>query len=208
MAPPVTLGSGNLGRVRNALNISYVAAVWSLLTGVAAVVIGARAGSTSLIGTGTDVLADMASSVVLVWRFHSELHGGKPSHTVESRAHLVASLALLVVAVGVAVGAIVRLVTGQGAAPMTAGIVVAAVSVVTLPALAAAKLRIAAAVGSRALRTDALISLVGAATAALSLVGLAVTGLFHWTAADPVAALLIAVLAGVTGVRELRQRAS
>jgi len=62
---------------------------------------------------------------------------------------------------------------------MTAGIVVAAVSVVTLPALAVAKLRIAADVGSRALRTDALISLVGAATAALSLVGLAVTGLFH-----------------------------
>jgi len=194
--------------MRNALNISYVAATWSLLTGVAAVVIGARAGSTSLIGTGTDVLADMASSVVLVWRFHSELHGGKPSHTVESRAHLVASLALLVVAVGVAVGAIVRLVTGQGASPMTAGIVVAAVSVVTLPVLAVAKLRIAADVGSRALRTDALISLVGAATAALSLVGLAATGLFHWTAADPVAALLIAALAGVTGVRELRQRAS
>jgi len=90
--------------VGNALNISYVADIWSLLTGVVAVVIGARAGSTSLIGTGTDVLADMASSVVLVWRFHAELHGGRPSHTVESRAPLVASLALLVVAVGVAVG--------------------------------------------------------------------------------------------------------
>ena len=27
MVPPVTHGSGNLGRVRNALNISYVAAL-------------------------------------------------------------------------------------------------------------------------------------------------------------------------------------
>ncbi|MCL2653741.1 MAG: cation transporter [Propionibacteriaceae bacterium] len=194
--------------MRAALNVSYVAAVWSLLTGTAAAIIGVKAGSTSLVGTGTDVLADMASSIVLVWRFHAELHGGRPSHIVEKRAHLVASLALLIVAVGVAVGSIIRLVTGHGASPMMAGIIVAAVSVVTLPVLAVAKLRIAAAANSRALRTDALISLVGAATAALSLVGLGVTGLLHWTAADPIAALLIAVLAGTTGIRELRQRSS
>ena len=191
-----------------ALDISYVAVIWSLAAGAAAVILGARAGSTSLIGTGTDVLADMASSVVLVWRFHAEIHGGRPSHTVERRAQLVAALALVVVAVGLAVGSIVRLVTRQGASPTLAGILVAAVSVVVLPGLAVAKLRIAAGVGSRALRTDALITLVGAATAALSLIGLVVTATLHWTAADPLAALVIAVLAGTTGIRELRQRSS
>jgi len=148
----------------------------------------------------------MASSVVLVWRFRAELHGGQPGHQVERRAQLVASLAAVVVAVGVAAGSIARLLSGHGASPEVAGIITAALSVVALPALAAAKLRITRRAGSRALRTDALITLVGAATAMLSLLGLLLTETLHWTAADPAAALLIAMLAGLTGWRELRSR--
>lgn len=209
--PPTVDGEAsgrNAAHLRAALNISYVAAAWSLLAGVAAVVIGVRAASAALVGTGTDVLADMASSIVLVWRFHADLHGRHPGHRVEHRAHLVASLALLAVAVGVAVGAVIRLCGGQSASPDLAGLVVAATSVVVLPLLAVAKLRIAANVPSRALRTDALISLVGAATAAFSLLGLLATQTLHWPAADSVAALCIAVLAGVTGLVELRSRPS
>jgi divalent metal cation (Fe/Co/Zn/Cd) transporter len=192
--------------VRAALTISYVAVAWSLLAGAVSIVVGVRSSSTALIGTGTDVLADMLSSVVLVWRFRAELHGGRPGHDVERRAHLVASLALLAVAVGVAAGAVTHLVSGHGADPQVAGIVVAAVSVVVLPVLAVIKLRIARAVPSPALRTDALITLVGAATALLSLVGLVLTRTLHWSTADPAAALGIALLAGVTGGWELRHR--
>ena len=199
----VTIVDEIRAHTRAALNISYVAAAWSLLAGVVSVIIGWRAGSTALIGTGTDVLADMASSIVLIWRFQTELSGKRPGHEVEQRAQVVAALALLVVAAGVAIGAITRLLTGHGASPEISGIVVAAVSVVVLPVLAVVKLRIATNAGSRALRTDALITLVGAATAALSLIGLLLTQLFHWSAADPVAALLIALLAGFTGAREL-----
>jgi len=194
--------------LRAALNISCVAAAWTLLAGIASTVIGVRANSTALVGTGTDVLADMVSSVVLVWRFHAEIHGKQPGHQVEQRAQLVAALALVVVAVGVAAGSIVRLFEDQGASPDPAGIVTAAASVVVLPVLAMAKLRIASSVPSRALRTDALISLVGAATAALSLLGLLMTQALGWSAADPVAALLIAAIAGATGVKELRNRQS
>jgi len=192
--------------LRAALNVSYVAVVWSILAGSVSVVVGVQAGSTALVGTGTDVLADMLSSVVLVWRFRAELHGRHPGHTAERHAHLVASLALLAVAVGVAAGAATRLASGEGATAEVAGVVVAAASVVVLPVLAVVKLRIAARVPSPALRTDALITLVGAATATLSLVGLLLTRALHWTAADPAAALAIAVLAAATGARELRNR--
>jgi divalent metal cation (Fe/Co/Zn/Cd) transporter len=192
--------------VRAALNISYLAVVWSIVAGTASIVVGVRSTSTALIGTGTDVLADMLSSVFLVWRFRAELHGGRPGHDIERRAHLVASLALLVVAAGVAAGAVAHLVAGSGARVEVAGVAVAAASVVVLPVLAAVKLRIAAAVPSPALRADALITLVGAATAGLSLIGLLLTTWLNWTAADPVAALGIAALAAGTGVRELQGR--
>lgn len=177
---------------------------WSVAAGAVSVVVGVQAASTALIGTGTDVLADMLSSVVLVWRFRAELHGGHPPDRVERLAHRAAALALLVVAVGVTAGAVAHLASGRGASPGAAAIIVAAASVVVLPVLAVLKFRIARQVPSRALRTDGLITLVGASTAALSLVGLALTGLLNWSAADPVAALGIAALAGYTGVAELR----
>ena len=192
--------------LRSALDVSYAAVVWSVFAGTASIIIGIQASSTALIGTGTDVLADLLSSVVLVWRFRAELHGGHPGHKVERRAHLVASIALLVVAVGVAAGSIAHLIAGSGASPEVAAVVAAAASVVVLPMFAVVKLRIAPRVPSAALRTDALITLVGAATAALTLVGLLLTKTLGWTAADPGAALGIAALAAATGLRELRNR--
>jgi divalent metal cation (Fe/Co/Zn/Cd) transporter len=192
--------------LRRALTISYASIAWSVVAGSVSVAVGIGSSSTALIGTGTDLIADLVSSVVLVWRFRVELHGGRPGHAVELRAHLVAALALLAVALGVAAGSIAHLASGHGASPNAVGLAAASASVVVLPVLAVGKLRIARAVPSPALRTDAVITFVGAATAGLSLVGLVLTKALDWTAADPAAALGIALLAGFAGVRELRTR--
>ena len=191
---------------QSALDISYAAVAWSVVAGSVSVVVGVQSSSTALIGTGTDVLADMLSSLVLVWRFRSEVRGsGHPPHA-EHRAHLLASVALLVVAAGVLAGSIAHLASGSGADPNAVGVTVAAVSLVVLPLFAIGKLRIARQVPSAALRTDGLITLVGATTAALSLVGLVLTETLHWWTADPIAALGIALLATGAGIRELRSR--
>ena len=192
--------------LRRALTVSYASVAWSVAAGSVSVAVGIGSSSTALVGTGTDLIADLVSSLVLVWRFRVELHGGRPGHAVERRAHLVAALALLAVAAGVAAGSITHLVSGQGASPNAWGIAAATASVLVLPVLAVAKVRIARAVLSPALRTDAVITFVGAATAALSLVGLVLTETLDWTAADPAAALGIAALAGFAGIRELRTR--
>jgi divalent metal cation (Fe/Co/Zn/Cd) transporter len=190
--------------LRAALVVSVVAVGWSLVAGTAAVSVGVQAESTALLGTGAGVLADMLSSVVLVWRFRVELHGRRPGARVERQAHLVASIALLVVAAGVAIGSVARLATGVGAHAGSSGIAVAGASLLVLPGLAFVKLRIARAVPSPALHTDAIITVVGAVTAAMSLVGLELTEQLSWWAADPAAGLAIAVVAVGLGVRELR----
>jgi divalent metal cation (Fe/Co/Zn/Cd) transporter len=192
--------------LRAALTISYASVAWSVVAGSVSIGVGLSSSSTALVGTGTDLVADLVSSVVLVWRFRVELHGGRAGHAVERRAHLVAALALLAVGAGVAAGSIAHLVSGQGASSTALGLAAAAASIVVLPILAIGKLRIARRIPSPALRTDAAITFVGAATAALSLVGLVLTDAFDWTAADPAAALGIAVLAGLAGIRELRDR--
>jgi divalent metal cation (Fe/Co/Zn/Cd) transporter len=190
--------------LRDALWVSYAAVGWSLVAGVASIAIGVRARSTALVGTGADVLADLLSSVVLIWRFRGELHGRHASETVERRAHRVSSSALIVVAIGIAATATVRLVAAQGASAEPAAIAVAVASLVILPVFAVAKYRIAANVPSGALRMDGHITMVGTSMAAITLAGLAATSAWGWTAADPIAAIGVAIVAALTGAQGLR----
>ncbi len=190
--------------LRDALWVSYAAVGWSVVAGVASVAIGVQARSTALVGTGADVLADLLSSVVLIWRFRGELHGRHASEVLERRAHRVSSTALIVVAVGIGATAIVRLVTGVGASARPAAIAVAIASLVILPIFAVAKYRIAARVPSGALRMDGHITMVGTTMAAITLAGLATTSAWGWTAADPIAAIGVAIVAVVTGIEGLR----
>lgn len=190
--------------VRAALHLSYAAAGWSAVSGSVAVVVGIAAASTALVGTGADVVADMVSSLVLIWRFRAELHGHPTSAGAEERAERVAAAALLVVAAGIAVTAVLKLVSGHGAEASAPSIVIAATSAVILPAFALAKYRVAARVPSPALRMDGHITLVGAGMAVITLAGLAATSGLGWTWADPSAALVVAGLAATVGADTLR----
>lgn len=183
--------------------MSYASAAWGSIGGALSIVAGVSAQSTALIGTGADVLADLASTVFLIWRFRVERRGHPAPHEVERRAQLVASTCLLVVGVGLAVTAGLRLASGQGAHPSAFPITLASASIVVLPTLSWWKYRVAASVPSRALHTDAHIGVIGAMTAALTLVGLVVTSALGWTAADPIAALAVAAIAAWTGGRGL-----
>jgi divalent metal cation (Fe/Co/Zn/Cd) transporter len=190
--------------LRDALAISCAAVAWGVLSGVASIVVGIGASSTALVGTGADVLADVLSSVVLIWRFRAELHGLDAPEAVERRAQRVSSAALMIVAIVIGVLAAVRLATRQGASSGGAAIAVAVGSVVVLPVFALAKYRIGAAVPSPALRMDGHITIVGVAMSGLTLVGLALTSALGWSAADPAAAILIAAIALPVAVQGLR----
>jgi divalent metal cation (Fe/Co/Zn/Cd) transporter len=184
--------------LRAALRISWLTIAWSTVSGVISVVLGVAAGSLALVGSGASVLVDVSSSVVLVWRFrHPHGHGA-----AEHRAQRVAALALLTLGCLLGLSSVYRLSTGGAAHPNAATIAIAVAAVVILPLLAARKYVIAPRVPSRALTTDAHITLVGAATALLTLVGLALTNAGH-PAADAAAALTIALCAAVVAYREL-----
>jgi divalent metal cation (Fe/Co/Zn/Cd) transporter len=155
--------------------------------------------SLALVGSGATVLIDLSSSAVLVWRFRHP-HGHVAA---ERRANLVAAFALSGLGVVLASFGVGRLVIGGSAHPSGASIGVAVASLVVLPLIAARKYACAARVPSRALEADAHITVIGASTAAFTLLGLAVTkaGL---TLADPAAGLAVGVTAGFVGVWELR----
>jgi divalent metal cation (Fe/Co/Zn/Cd) transporter len=170
-----------------------------VLAGASSITFGALAGSLALVGSGASVVIDLSSSLVLVWRFRRHEHP-----TAERIAHLVAAIALLVLAVSLGIGGALRLASGTAPTATAPGLAVASASVLVLPLIAVRKYRVAPQVPSPALRVDAHITTVGATTALLALLGLGLTEAgVGW--ADAAAAVVIACIAAMLGVGEIRQ---
>jgi divalent metal cation (Fe/Co/Zn/Cd) transporter len=189
--------------VRSALRVSWTTVAWSLVSGVASVVVGIESGSLSLGGLGASVLVDVISSAVLIWRFRRERAEAEFPEAAERRAQAVAAIGLLVIAVALAVSAVEHLATESHPSVPALALALAAANLCVLPLLARWKYKVAAAVGSLALRTDAHITMVGTANAAFSLLGLGVDSAFGWWWADAVAALAIALVAADQGRQAL-----
>jgi divalent metal cation (Fe/Co/Zn/Cd) transporter len=165
---------------------------WAVVAGATALSAGLVVGSIALVGFGADSVVDGAVSGVLVWRFRAERTGASSADVVERRAARLVGGMLVVIGVYLAVAAVVALANHSGPEHTTVGIALTAASVLVLPVLAGAKLRLAKQLGSSALRGDGVLSLAGAALAAATLVSLLVESAFGWWWADAVAALLIA----------------
>src|SRR5207244_2187461 len=88
------------------------------------------------------------------------------------------------------------------------GIVLTALSLIVMPILARAKLRVAASLGSQALRADAHETIVCAWLSATTLLGLGLNAVVGWWWADPVAALGMLPLIVHEGIEAWRGEAA
>jgi divalent metal cation (Fe/Co/Zn/Cd) transporter len=187
--------------VTSALRLSQFTIAWNGLIGAAALTVSSITGSLVLAGFALNALLDSAASGVLVWRFGRERSDPVGAERLERRAQGLIAVAMVVVAAYIGFEAIRALVHGSHADESVLGIALAVVSLAVLPWLGRKKLEVAAALPSRALRGDAILTLAAAALAAVTLVALAATARLGWWWADPLAALLIAAVLAVEGVR-------
>ena len=174
---------------------------YNAVEGLVAIGAGLVAGSVALTGFGIDSVIEVASGVVLWWRLRAELGAARVGPIVEARAARWAGVLLLALAVYIVAESGRRLFTGDRPGESVVGIVLMALSLIVMPLLARAKLRLAASLGSRALRADAHETIVCAWLSATTLLGLGLNAVLGWWWADPVAALLIGALALEAGRR-------
>lgn len=165
---------------------------WALIAGAAALLAGLVAASVALIGFGADSIVDGTASTVLVWRFRSERSGASRTETVERIAACVVGAILVLIAIYLAIASTLDLAHHSHPESTPVGVALSAVSVLVLPVLARAKLRLATQLDSSALHGDGALSLAGAVLAAATLISLIANSAFGWWWADPGAALLIA----------------
>ena len=183
--------------VRRAQRLAWVGLAWHAVEAAVALVAGLAAGSIALVGFGADSLIEATAGIVLVWRFAG---ARASSDRAERQAQRLIAASFVVLAVYVAVASIRALAVGDHPGVSWTGIGLAAVTVVLMPALAAAKARVGDALGSAATKSEGRQNLVCAYLSVALLVGLAANALWGLWWADPVAALVVAAVA----VREAR----
>ena len=192
--------------LRGALLLVTVSVIWGLVAGAWSITAGLLAGSLGVLGLGLNVLADVAGSAALVWRFRRERFDPGAADRAEALASVVVAAALLVTATVLTVASVVALVDGTAPQSSLSAMVSAAVAVLVLAPLGLAKHRVGSELASSALKGDGTLSGIGACLGILALLGLLANRYLGWWWADRVAALAAAGVAIAEAGRVLRNR--
>ena len=191
------------GLVRRGQLLSRVSLAYNSLEGILSIVVGAMAGSVSLVGFGADSVIEVSSSVAALWRLRADADPVRRAR-VETVTSRIIGLSFLALAVYIVVDAGRALYLHEPPERTIVGIVIAAASVLVMPILARAKRRIGVTLGSRALTADAMQTSLCTWLSAIVLIGLGLNALFGWWWADPIAALCMTPIIAKEGVEGLR----
>jgi len=189
--------------VRRGIRLSYATIGYNSLEAIASLFAGVFAGSVALVGFGIDSLVEVTASGAAQWRLRSDLHEARRAQ-VEAITHRIVGLCFLALAAYVVVDSGKTLWFRERPDRTIAGIVILSMSVVVMPVLARAKLRVASAMQSGALRAEARQTSLCAYLSIIALTGVLSNVTLGWWWADPVAALCmvpVIVSEGIDGMR-------
>jgi divalent metal cation (Fe/Co/Zn/Cd) transporter len=163
---------------------------YNIIEAVVAISAGTVASSSALIGFGLDSLIEVSSAAAVYWQFS----GSDPEARERATLRIIA-VSFFALAGYVTVESVRSLLGGETAGSSTAGIVLAAVSLVVMPLLSYAQRRAGRELGSASAVADSNQTLLCTYLSGVLLVGLLLNLLFGWSWADPVVALAIAAVA-------------
>ncbi|MEU4570169.1 cation transporter [Micromonospora sp. NPDC023956] len=163
---------------------------YNVVEAVVAITAGTIASSTALIGFGLDSVIEVSSAAAVAWQF-----AGRDPESREKVALRIIAVSFFALAAYVTVESVRALVGGAEAEHSSIGLVLAALSLATMPVLSYAQRRAGRELNSRSAVADSKQTLLCTYLSAVLLVGLGLNSLFGWSWADPVAALVIAAVA-------------
>jgi divalent metal cation (Fe/Co/Zn/Cd) transporter len=172
---------------------------YNVMEAVVALVAGNVASSVALVGFGLDSVIEVSSAAAVAWQFS----GADPQRR-ERAALRVIGWSFFALAAYMSVEAVRALLGGGEATRSPVGIALVAVSVVVMPVLSWAQRRAGRELGSASAVADSQQTLLCTYLSAAVLAGLVLDATLGWWWADPVAALVLAVLAVREGRGALR----
>lgn len=186
--------------VRRATLLNRLTIGWNAVEGVVAIAAGVAASSIGLVAFGLDSGIEVSAALILAWRLHQERRDGCKV-AADDRAQMLVAWSFVALAAYVSTTAVMDLAGGHEPEASTLGIAIAALSLVVMPVLAAAKRRVAHQLGSQAAVAEAAQTNVCTLLSGALLIGLSANAALGWWWADPVAGLTIAAAAALMAMR-------
>jgi divalent metal cation (Fe/Co/Zn/Cd) transporter len=197
MATPASLvGADRKAVLTRRVRLLVAATItYNIVEAVVAIGAGSIASSAALIGFGLDSVIEVASAAAVAWQF-----SGRDPEARERAALRVIAMSFFALAAYVTVESARALFGAAEAAPSTVGILLAALSLLVMPVLSVAQRLAGRELGSASAVADSKQTLLCTYLSAVLLVGLLLNSLFGWSWADPIAAVVIAVIAVKEGI--------
>jgi len=193
--PPAEQTASHASRallIPQAFILEWITIAWMLVEVAVAIASGIAAHSVSLIAFGVDSGIELLSAFVLLWRLNVELKQGELfSEKAEHAASRIAGALLYALAVYVVVSAAWSLWQREGEAFSTYGFVLTLAAIPLMYWLYRSKLKIAKAIGSSALRADAVENITCGYLSLTVLIGLTAQYLWDIWWIDAVTSLAI-----------------
>jgi divalent metal cation (Fe/Co/Zn/Cd) transporter len=172
---------------------------YNVIEAIVAISAGTVASSTALIGFGLDSVIEVASAAAVAWQFSAKDH---EAHEARERTTLrVIAISFFALAAYVTAESVRGLLGADAAHHSTAGIVLAAASLLVMPGLSYLQRRTGRELGSVTAVADSKQTLLCTYLSGVLLVGLILNSALGWWWADPVTALVI----GAVALREGRE---
>ena len=177
---------------RLGLRLEYATIAWNVGEAGLTIGLGILAGSLALIGFGADAIIEVFASAVVVWHL-------RPGHEEDSPARTAMALRLVAYAFGalaiaLSVAGVRDLVTMRRPEESAWGAIYLVCAAVVMLLLGLWKRRIASRLGSAPLASEATLTMLDSLLAAGTATGLGLNIVFGWWWADPLTALVVAVL--------------
>lgn len=180
---------GRRAQLLAAASVSY-----NVVEAVIAIAAGLVAGSVALVGFGLDSIVEVASGLIVLWQFRHPLPESR-----ERTALRLMAVSFFALAAYVAVESVRALMIGHAPDPSPVGIGLAVASLAVMPVLSWAQRRTGRALGSNAVVADSTQTLLCTYLSAVLLLGLVLNATLGWHWADPIAGLVIALVAAKEG---------
>lgn len=176
---------------RRGVRLEVFTITWNVVEAVVAIGAGLIAASVALVGFGVDSGVEVISAVALLWRLLKAGPKASAEETgaAEKRALYLVAATFFLLSAYIAYEAAGALLTLEGPDVSTVGLVLAAISLLVMPALALSKQRTGREMGSEALKADAKETWVCSYLSLALLAGVGLNALFGWWWADPTGAL-------------------
>ena len=195
---PARAAAAQLGR-----KLEYFTIAWNTIEGLLAIILGAIAGSISLVGFGLDSFIEVMSGAALLWRMSVDADVQRREMN-ERRALRMVGICFLLLALYLTYESGADLWFKRAPERSVLGIILACVSLAVMPILSREKRKVGRELNSVAMQADAKQTDFCMYLSAILVGGLILNAQFNLWWADPAAALLMVPLIAKEGISAMR----